>query len=368
MTCSNGSKNWTPIKMVDGGNYENTMACWQALKESARDARYNGLVDVEDFIDQRNNETIVHLNDDEAPAGMWIGGDGNEIVLPDWPTLQLSPPTIPQPFHLEVVAEKTTVDDIVLPLGEQYGINVTSCAGQISLTRCYEIVQRAKTSGRPTRVTLSLRLSGQYMPVAAARKIEFLLRNSGLKLDIQLRHVLLTPEQCRDFALPRVPLKDSDRGKSRFETRYGEGATELDALEALHPGALKSILEGEIDSYYDHDLDERIEEVAADIEVEIDAVNETVQDEYQSRIEELEAEYSALEARRRALRDEISDSLRDCAPHISEIEWPEPAEGDDDLDPLFDSQRSYVEQMDRYKLHQDKPTMGARRRKQGRAA
>jgi hypothetical protein len=77
----------------------------------------------------------------------------------------------------------------------------------------------------------------------------------------------------------------------------------------------------------------------------------------------VEAEYSALETRRQALWQEISNSLHDGAPSIGDIEWPKPAEGDDDADPLFDSKRGYVEQMDRYKRHQGKATT-----RKGRAA
>jgi hypothetical protein len=44
------------------------------------------------------------------------------------------------------------------------------------------------------------------------------------------------------------------------------------------------------------------------------------------------------------------------APDFDAIEWPEPAEADEYDDPLFDSTRDYVEQCDRFKQHQDKPT------------
>jgi hypothetical protein len=61
----------------------------------------------------------------------------------------------------------------------------------------------------------------------------------------------------------------------------------------------------------------------------------------------------------------MSVSLRDKTPDLDEVEWPEPEAGDEDDDPLFDSTRGYVEQIDRYKQHQGKPTerrpRGARR-------
>ena len=44
------------------------------------------------------------------------------------------------------------------------------------------------------------------------------------------------------------------------------------------------------------------------------------------------------------------------SPISKSYDWPEPREGDEDDDPLFDSTRDYVEQVDRYKQHQGKPT------------
>jgi DNA invertase Pin-like site-specific DNA recombinase len=43
------------------------------------------------------------------------------------------------------------------------------------------------------------------------------------------------------------------------------------------------------------------------------------------------------------------------APAIDQVVWPEPCDGDEDPDPLFDSRRTYVEQIDKYKAHQGKP-------------
>ena len=41
---------------------------------------------------------------------------------------------------------------------------------------------------------------------------------------------------------------------------------------------------------------------------------------------------------------------------LDEYDWPTPANGNEDADPLFDSTRDYLEQIDRYKEHQGKPT------------
>jgi len=100
--------------------------------------------------------------------------------------------------------------------------------------------------------------AGRSMPVAAARKIEHFVRRGmadgrGL-VDIALQPLILTPEQCVAYRLPRVPIKESERRAARFEHRFGEGATELDALEALHPGAIRDILQREIARFFDRAL------------------------------------------------------------------------------------------------------------------
>ena len=53
-----------------------------------------------------------------------------------------------------------------------------------------------------------------------------------------------------------------------FEARYGEGVTELDALEALHPGELERILTPEILRYYDDTLDDQIDSVMSQVQRE----------------------------------------------------------------------------------------------------
>lgn len=59
----------------------------------------------------------------------------------------------------------------------------------------------------------------------------------------------------------------------------------------------------------------------------------------------------------------IEESLQAEAPDLSGVDWPEPDEGDEDPEPLFNSWRTFVEQMNVYKEHQGKPTS---RKVQGR--
>jgi len=130
----------------------------------------------------------------------------------------------------------------------------------------------------------------------------------------------------------------------------------------------------EIERYYDDDLDDRIRETAAEVSQELEELNVTAHSE--TEIETLKREYAALvkrintqlrplakqyqpelqaiAARYNAIHESVAQRLNDEAPDPDGYDWPEPDDGDEDADPLFDSRRGYVEQMDNYKAFQGK--------------
>jgi hypothetical protein len=126
-----------------------------------------------------------------------------------------------------------------VPLKEQYNVTLVTMDGEASLTLCEDFVSRGVADGRTVRVLYisDFDPAGVSMPVAAARKIQFLIEQQDLSLDIHLRPVVLTYDQCVRYRLPRTPLKETERRAARFEERFGGGGTELDALEALRPAA-----------------------------------------------------------------------------------------------------------------------------------
>ena len=355
-----------PVLMPDGKPYVNTTNCSVFLNEASRDARYLGLIPLRAVIDQRNEQAVINLSeDDETSAIIGTVGGLQEYVPPSFktPRLGIAPPVIPQRFHVEIWFEKSTMNDILLPLGERYGINVVTGLGELSLTRCVELVDRAVASGKPVRIIYGSDFDpgGVSMPVAVARKIEWVARHEGHNLDIQVRPIVLTEDQCNAYRLPRTPIKETESRADRFEERFGSGATELDALEALHPGELERILVEEIERYYDDGLDGRIDAVVDEVQTELDDVNTKVSKQHAKAIKTLEAErkkvlaaITAFEKKAKPVLRKIERDLEDEAPDVDNFEWPEPDDGDEDDDPLFDSTRDYVEQVDRYKQHQEK--------------
>ena len=359
----------TPIQMRDGMVYENTHQCWIRLAIASKDARYLNLVAADDFIDRRNDDPITNIHDTGLPSSYVDSGEDITIPkeMPDLPRAHLVRGRArTQRYQIEIWAEKTTMNDVLEPLASRYGATLVTGTGEISVTHCNRCVRRAEEDQRPVRILYisDFDPSGLSMPVAAARKIEWFIHSSGLDLDIQLRPIVLTLEQCDQYRLPRTPIKEGERRAEHFEARFGEGATELDALEALHPGVLGEIIEGEIGRYYDHDLDADTEAAARPIHTKLAALNASVHRRHAMAIKSLRTEYAKIVKahtqwmkRAKVVWQGIKQSLDDEAPDIvAEADWPEPKHGTEDDDPLFDSQRDYVAQIDRYKDFQGKPT------------
>lgn len=93
---------------------------------------------------------------------------------------------------------------------------------------------RAKPVQFSTSAILTRR-AASCRPVSPARW-KFWLRGFAPGSDIKLQPLALTVEQVL-YKLPPIPIKERRQAAKHFQERYGvDGATELDALEALHPG------------------------------------------------------------------------------------------------------------------------------------
>jgi hypothetical protein len=354
--------------LPDGSQYENNFACWLFLSCSSRDARYAGLVDIDDFIDQKNPDPLVHMLEKhdgsepeiEAATDSW---EDDKFALPDeipQPSLSLVNSDCPaQPYHVEIWIEKSTMNDILVPLVISYKLNLQALTGEVSLTLCRDLVARA--GERPVRILYvsDFDPGGQSMPLTAARKMEWLCTEMGL--DIRLDKVTLTKEQCVEYGLPSMPIKDTEPRADKFIERHGREATELDALEALRPGLLRTLLVDEIERFIDPDFGEAWGDACEEAQETLDEITERVLARHADSVAPLEARLAALRAQAEDLKadvdarnEAVAEDLRAEAPY--EFTWPEPADATEWEDPLFDSNRDYVEQMDRYKAWQDKPT------------
>jgi len=357
----------TPILCPDRRPYENTDRCSHILFNAARDAVFLGLVPGAAIVDNKNDAPVEFLVEPNVAMLEVAGGLDYALYLPDelppLPELRLIRPTIPQRYHVELWAEKSTMNDILLPLGQRHEVNIITGSGDLSATACRHAVNRAERSGRPTRILYisDFDPGGMSMPVGVSSKIHFEILKRDLGLNLQVRPVVLTHAQCVEFILPRTPTKEGDSRAAGFEERFGEGATELDALEAIHPGRLAQILTAEITRYRDPTLSARVAAVAASFDSHLHQINVDIAEANGPEMLALGEEYKELrrliadfEEKAKDVYERTHEALAENATDLEDIEWPEPAIGDEDPDPLFDSGRPYVEQIDRFRRHQGK--------------
>src|SRR5262249_37125109 len=117
-------------------------------------------------------------------------------------------------------------------------------------------------------------------------------------------------EQVVRHNLPRIPIKEEDRRRAAFEDRRGEGAVELDALEALVPGELGRLVEGVFAPYRDPDLTERLQEAGEDAQDEVDTAWEEATREVREDLERIEQEEQAVLARYKPELQALNDRLK----------------------------------------------------------
>ena len=411
-----------PTKL-DGVLFENTLEDWQELCAASLAARELGLVDADRFVDRRAGEpTFIFVPDDEAAeAAVDVIDDTIErpfpeqaprytpraYAFPPLPALSVLEPEIVEDYAIEIWAEKSTMNDVLDPLARRLGVTLVTGVGELSHTHCNKLVNRVLEHRRKCRILYIADFdpAGDGMPVSIARKIEHILRRDGHDdLDIRLDPLVLTASQVSRYGLPRIPIKDSDQRKGHFEARFGAGATELDALEAIHPGELARIVKARIEVYRAPTREARgeIADLVSELERHASEVREAVLDRHASEIThlrdkfdrmtetiqphqdalaELAAEYEArmaehieainVEVERfydeiEPVLSDITADLEDEKPDPSDLEWSAGYAADESDEQLFQSERSYVEQMGFYKKHQGKPT--SRRRGSGGSA
>ena len=359
-----------PVTLPDGTPYENTEACWDILNQAAKNARYLGLVEPGAFVDRRNPDPRIFTQWRTEDPDLWVSDPswgGLEMPdFPDMPGYRIENYLGDQGYHLEIWCEKSTMNDVLIPLCERYQINLVTGVGEMSITAVLQLAERFQED-RPVRIfyVSDFDPAGQSMPVAVARKIEYFQRDKGYSADVRLYPVVLTIDQVRSYRLPRTPIKDSERRAAHFENRYGAGAVELDALEALYPGQLAEILTREIGRYYDARLTARVTQARQRLERVLNDERQAVIAAHAAEIDELGAEYAALRndfdgrvadlaSRLRALWAVMADDLEGRAPDIDDYPIPQAEDADERPEPLYDSEREYLEQIDAYKAFQGK--------------
>lgn len=314
------------ILKPNGAVYENTQRDWNYLENACKYARYLDLIPADDFVDRRNPDPEINAkywqNEDHPLDKLDVYGVLDKIAYSIMPYN----PQLSQAYHLEIWCEKSTMNDILMPLGNQFNANIVTGMGELSITAVDDCVKRVVTAERPARIFYisDFDPAGVNMPVSVARKLEYYSRKYDDIPNIRLKHLVLTKDQCVEYRLPRTPIKDTDKRKDGFEERHGEGATELDALEALRPGELRKLITEVLTPYFDKA-----------------SYGKVVSENWNIRA-----------ALRSKLKTEIEQILDNLDLDLDDFDFPisKPLKSESD-DFLLDTSRDYVDQLVEYKAH-----------------
>jgi hypothetical protein len=198
------------VVRADGVLYENDASSWMYLNNASRFARYLGLIDPEALVDRRNPAPHIYL-----PLGSGIEPDwsyeidtnrldristhlGNSYLPPVEVATEVSGYLYEeplQPYHVEVWAEKTTMNDILVPLCSALGANYVSGAGYQSITAMVNLLRdRVAHLQKPCRVLYvsDYDAAGRNMPKQMARQMEFWIERYAAEYDIRIEPIVMT--------------------------------------------------------------------------------------------------------------------------------------------------------------------------------
>src|SRR5919201_921787 len=137
--------------LPDGSPYANTVECDHYLKESSKWARYLGLVSADVFVDRRNPPPHLYMQPpqwslerpyilmDELEAWTFpsIESDLGRLLSLPIPHVTVGGygyHSSNQPYLVEVWIEKSTMDDVLLPVCQEWYVNLVTSLGFQSLT------------------------------------------------------------------------------------------------------------------------------------------------------------------------------------------------------------------------------------------
>src|SRR5262249_41039569 len=150
---------------------------------------------------------------------------------------------------------------VLRPIAEDIGAEMILTAGECSDTFIADVATRMDGDRRPAIVLYfsDFDPSGHQMPISVAQKLRAQRDLYYPDLRFKLYPVALTLEQVRDLNLPSSPFKVTEKRAAKWrEAMQQHEQTEIDAMVALHPDALREAVYRAIGPFYDSTLKRRV--------------------------------------------------------------------------------------------------------------
>ena len=339
----------TPIAKPDGTRYVNDDPTWEWMSAVAmKAARWLGYIPWDSVFDKRNAEPTIHEAPKSDPWPYLSIGLSIEVPSVDQlePHVGIAGFHGVQPYKIVMIGEKSSLEDILLPIAGQRGADLYLPTGNISDSMVHKIAKNAAEDGRPLAVLYfsDCDPSGWNMPIEVGRKLQAFKATLFPDLEFRQYRAGLTPDQVREYGLPEAPLKESEKRASKWRELMGVEQTEIDALVQLRPDLLRRIARDAIRPFYDSTLVQRVgdaytawrEEAQQVVDNSLGDHLNQIRADAAAKLEELQAEVAAIND---ALRFDIGDF---DVPPVPEV--PEPVLTEDYPLPLVDSSWPFAEQ------------------------
>jgi hypothetical protein len=332
----------------DGKPYANTDADWLWLQSgAAKAARWLGYIPFERIRDARNNEPVVRIHENPDPTP-YISVGSVEVELPDelTPTAWVWDFKGTQPYKLVLVGEKTSLEDVLVPIAESRQADVYLPSGELSDTLAYQMARIGYEDGRRMVVFYlsDCDPSGWQMPVSLGRKLQALETLLFPGLEWEVRPICLTPDQVREYGLPFAPMKDTEKRADKWFAAMGVQQTEIDAIATLRPDLLRDIVSDAIAPFFDTSLDRRVHEAHSEWQAEAQEalIDQLGPQQLAAMRAEAEGKLAGLEEQVAAINDALRIDVDGI--DLPAFEVPEPRVYGNHGLPLVDSDWSHAEQ------------------------
>jgi hypothetical protein len=202
----------------------NDEAHYKKVVSSMRDARWEGTVNFDAFLDHERESigmtkfAVTEVLDEVETAVRQIKAWANSYSKNRWEN---------QPNYIEVFIEKKALQGVFYNPCRNYDVALNPCKGYPSLTFLYDTHNRFRDAINQGKNPIILYFgdydcSGEDIP----RSIQENLENMGVSIEV--RRIALMKHQVIEWELPPAPSKSTDSRSANWD---GLGQVELDAVE-----------------------------------------------------------------------------------------------------------------------------------------
>lgn len=259
------------LRNVDTGTvYANNERCYQDLTNVLTRMRIQGIIPMRSIADATRPCTIWNVH--ESPQS-FIQEKVQGFLRGYFRNLMTS-----QPYHIEVIAEKLTVQPVIKPVVMEFCIPLTITRGQSSIPSRYDVVKRFKRSGKD-RLALVIVSDFDADGESIARSFPRSLRDDfGIDESVIMPiKASLTKEQIDqlDIIDSGQPPKKSSTNYKPFVENYGDSQMCYE-LEAVSVETLQEMVRESIESVLDLELFQKEQEAEQLDSVEIDKARQKI--------------------------------------------------------------------------------------------